>query len=142
MLSLAVEIAIARAQIAGAYHALRSAAVGQLAALYAAKLTALSLTLRPHEVAAAADRLKSERDVAIRTETTKWNERQREHMARAIGALLARRRDTLQLRRIHYRSAVLANFGVAQGRSAMVGNVAPRRPSSSRFQTLKKLSLT
>jgi hypothetical protein len=97
--SLGDDIAVARARVARAFDLMRRAAEAQLVQEYAAKLAGLSLCLRPGEVAAAAQRLRAERDAAVSAMRVLWRARERDHITRSVGILVAARRAASMLRR-------------------------------------------
>jgi hypothetical protein len=88
MRSHADEIAVERAKVAVACHHMSRAEVAQIIRHYGAKLAGLSLCLRGDELAAAAERLRSERDAAIRVARASWRARRRDQMARTIRSLI------------------------------------------------------
>src|SRR4029077_1675482 len=88
------EIAVMRARIASAFDLMRRAAEGDLVQFYAAKLAGLSLCLRPDEVPAAADRLRSERDAALEMLRATWRERERVQIRESVDMLVRARQAT------------------------------------------------
>lgn len=86
--SLEDDIAIFRARIASAFDLLRRAAQAQLIQHYAVKIAGLSLCLRGHELAAAAEQLRSERDAALAAMRVTIQTAERGQVRRSIGMLL------------------------------------------------------
>jgi len=84
MRSHADAIAVERARISAACHAMCRAEEAQILQHYGVKLASLSLCLRGNELAAAAERLRSERDAAIRVARASWRGRTRDQVARTI----------------------------------------------------------
>jgi hypothetical protein len=101
------EIAVLRARIVSAFYLMRRAAEGQLVQHYAAKLAALSLCVRPEEAAAAANRLRAERDAALEALRAAWRERERDQVRQAVGMLLRSRQATRYRWRSQCRAQVL-----------------------------------
>jgi hypothetical protein len=117
-----------RARIASAFDLMRRAAEGELIQSYAAKLAGLFLCLRPDEAAAAANRLRSERDAAIDVSRATWRERERSQIREAVGILVRSR----QARRYHWRSQ-----RQAQMIQAMLASKTPRKVTVHRSRTAR-----
>jgi hypothetical protein len=83
-----------RARIVTAFHLLAQSEEASVLLHYAQRLGSMSICLRGHDLAAAAEALRSERDAAVSAARMSWRASEQGAVMRSVGLLMASRKVT------------------------------------------------